>query len=43
LKDIRRRLRPGAKLVVAEHSAPGSDPERWMTRSVAFGGHEGLD
>ena len=43
LKDIRCRLRPGAKLVVAEHSAPGADPERWMTRSVAFGDREGLD
>jgi tRNA (cmo5U34)-methyltransferase len=43
LKDIRRRLRPGARLVVAEHSAPGPDPERWMTRSVAFGDREGLD
>jgi tRNA (cmo5U34)-methyltransferase len=43
LKDIRRRLRPGAKFAVAEHSAPGPDPERWMTRSVAFGDREGLD
>jgi len=43
LKDIRRRLRPGAKLVITEHSAPGPNPERWMTRSVAFGDREGLD
>lgn len=43
LKDIRRRLRPGARLVVAEHSAPGPDPERWMTRSVAFGDRQRLD
>lgn len=43
LKDIRRRLKPDAKLAVAEHSAPGPDPERWMTRSVAFGDREGLD
>lgn len=43
LKDIRRRLGPGARLVVAEHSAPGADPERWMTRSIAFGDREGLD
>jgi tRNA (cmo5U34)-methyltransferase len=43
LKNIRRRLRPGAKLVVAEHAAPGTDPERWMTRSVAFGDRAGLD
>lgn len=43
LKDIRRRLMPGARLAVAEHSAPGPDPERWMARSVAFGDREGLD
>jgi len=43
LKDIHCRIRPGAMLVVAEHSAPGSDPERWMTRSVAFGDREELD
>lgn len=43
LKDIRRRLGPGARLVVVEHSAPGADPERWMTRSAAFGDREGLD
>ncbi|MDN5925736.1 MAG: class I SAM-dependent methyltransferase [Hyphomicrobiales bacterium] len=43
LKDIRRRLKPDTRLVIAEHSAPGPDPERWMTRSAAFGDHEGLD
>jgi tRNA (cmo5U34)-methyltransferase len=43
LKDIRRRLRPGTKLAIAQHSAPGPAPERWMTRSVAFGDHEKLD
>jgi len=43
LREIHRRLKPGAKLVVAEHSAPGPDPERWMRRSVAFGDREGLD
>jgi tRNA (cmo5U34)-methyltransferase len=43
LRDIRRRLRPGARLVVAGHSAPGPDPERWMTRSVAFGDRSGID
>lgn len=43
MKNIRRRLGPGARLVVVEHSAPGADPERWMTRSVAFGDREGLD
>jgi tRNA (cmo5U34)-methyltransferase len=43
LRDIRRRLRPGARLVVAGHSAPGPDPERWMTRSVAFADRTGVD
>lgn len=43
LKDIRRRLRSGTRLVIAGHSAPGPDLERWMTRSVAFGDREGLD
>ncbi len=43
LKEIRCRLRPGVRLAVAEHSAPGPDPERWMLRSVAFGDREGLD
>ncbi|MDQ0510731.1 class I SAM-dependent methyltransferase [Ancylobacter amanitiformis] len=43
LKGIRRRLGPGARLVVAEHSAPGSDPERGMAHSVAFGDREGPD
>lgn len=43
LEGIRRRLKPGANLVVAAHTAPGPDPERWMTRSVAFGDRNGQD
>jgi len=43
LQGIRRRLKPGANLVVAEHTAPGPNPERWMTHSVAFSGREGPD
>ena len=43
LREIRRRLVPGATLVVAGHSAPGSDPERWMMRSAAFGDRAGID
>lgn len=43
LQEIRRRLRPGASLVVAEHAAPSPDPERWMMRSVAFGDRAGID
>ena len=36
LKDIHRRLKPGARLVVAHHSVPGGGAERWLARSVAF-------
>lgn len=43
LREIRHRLKPGANLVIAEHSAPGPDPVRWMTRSVAFGDRAGFD
>lgn len=43
LQQIRRRLKPGGHLVITGHSAPGPDPERWMTRSVAFGDRSGLD
>ncbi|RTL90024.1 class I SAM-dependent methyltransferase [Ancylobacter aquaticus] len=43
LKEIRRRLGSGARLVTAAHSAPGPDPERWMARSVAFGDRGGPD
>lgn len=43
LQQIRRRLKPGARLVIAGHSAPGPDSERWLTRSVAFGDRSGLD
>lgn len=43
LREIRRRLKPGAALVIAGHSAPGPDSERWMARSVAFGDRSGLD
>jgi len=43
LREIRRRLKPGAKLVLAHHSAPDSNPERWMTLSVAYGERADLD
>jgi len=43
LREIRRRLRPGASLVIAGHSAPDPDPELWMMRSVAFGDRAGID
>lgn len=37
LREIHRRLRPGARLIVAHHAPPGGNAERWMARSVAFG------
>lgn len=37
LLEIRRRLRPGAGLVVVHHAPPEMHTERWMARSVAFG------
>jgi tRNA (cmo5U34)-methyltransferase len=43
LREIRRRLHPKGRLVIAHHSAPEPDPMRWMTRSVAFGDRAGLD
>lgn len=43
LREIHRRLKPGARVVLAHHSAPGPDPSRWMIRSVAFGDRSGLD
>ena len=37
LHDIRRRLKPGAAFVIAHHGCPdGSDPRRWLARSIAF-------
>lgn len=37
LQEIHRRLKPGARVVVAHHAPPGDNAERWMARSVAFG------
>lgn len=37
LREIHRRLRPGARLVVAHHALPEGSAERWMARSLAFG------
>lgn len=39
LREIHRRLRPGAALVVAHHSAAdGADTTRWLSRSLTFAG-----
>ena len=43
LTEIRRRLKPAARLVFVEHAACAPDPELWMTRSVAFGDRDQLD
>jgi tRNA (cmo5U34)-methyltransferase len=44
LREIRRRLKPGAPLVVAHHSCPeGGELGRWLSRSVAFASRSGVD
>ena len=43
LQEIRHRLKPTASLVFVEHSACEPDPERWMTRSIAFSDQGGPD
>lgn len=42
LREMRRRLRPGAPLIVAHHSCPqGGELHRWMARSAAFASTSG--
>lgn len=45
LRQLHRRLRPGAPLVLAHISFPQSEPERsqWIARHVAFGAADGTD
>jgi tRNA (cmo5U34)-methyltransferase len=45
LREIRRRLKPGAPLVVAHLSYPQSEAERdlWLSRYVAFAVSSGVD
>jgi tRNA (cmo5U34)-methyltransferase len=43
LKDIHRRLKPDARLVVAHHSVPGGAAERWLARSAAFADRTSVD
>lgn len=43
LRETRQRLKPEARLVTVEHSAPGPDAARWMARSVAFGNRAKTD
>lgn len=37
LREIHRRLKPGAVLVLMHHSCPEGETDRWLTMSVAFG------
>ncbi len=44
LQEMRRRLKPSAPLVVAQHSCPeGGELRRWLTRSVAFSTRTRID
>lgn len=44
LREIRRRLKPGAPLVVAHHSYPrGSAPSLWLARSATFASGSSAD
>ncbi|PRD42611.1 methyltransferase [Phyllobacterium phragmitis] len=43
LKEIHRRLKPDARLVVAHHSVPSGGAERWMARSAAFADRASVD
>lgn len=43
LREIRRRLAPGAALVTAHHASPDGEAERWLARSAAFAGRGGRD
>ena len=45
LRQIRRRLRPGAPFILAHISFPQSEPERsqWIARHVMFGAADGTD
>lgn len=45
LREVRRRLKPGAPFVVAHLSLPGNDAERamWLSRYVSFSVDSGTD
>lgn len=43
LREIHRRLNPGHMLVLAHHTAPGGDGERWLARSTTFADRAGSD
>lgn len=42
LQDMRRRMKPGAQLVIAHHSYhEGSEPQVWLARSIMFADRDG--
>ena len=44
LREVRRRLKPGAPFVVAHHSFPkGDEGRRWLSRFAAFAVVNGVD
>ncbi|MCJ2082652.1 class I SAM-dependent methyltransferase [Methylobacterium sp. J-090] len=43
LKELRRRLTPGAPLVTAHFSIPGGERDRWLARYAAFATASGID
>jgi tRNA (cmo5U34)-methyltransferase len=43
LQEIRRRLKPNARLIVAHHAPPAENAEQWMIRSAAFGNRTGAE
>lgn len=44
LREMRRRLAPGAPLIVAHHSCPSSgEASRWLSRSAAFASGSTVD
>ena len=43
LTEIHRRLKPGARLVMAHHGVPGDAAEPWLARSAAFAQRDEID
>lgn len=43
LQQLRRRLKPGAPLVVAHHSIPRDEAQLWLSRFAAFAASSGID